>query len=57
MVDPNNPSETANAVVKLLTDKPLAHQLGEAGRIRVLQEFSGLSAIQKFRDVMPRKEN
>jgi hypothetical protein len=36
-------------------DKSLAHQLGEAGRIRVLQEFSGQSAVQKLRDVMRNK--
>lgn len=57
MVDPNNPSEAADAVVKLLLNKSLAHQLGETGRIRVLKDFSGQSAIQKLRDVMQNKVN
>lgn len=52
MVDPENPSETAAAVVRLLTNIPLANHLGEAGRIRVLKDFSGQSTIQKLRDIM-----
>jgi phosphatidylinositol alpha-1,6-mannosyltransferase len=52
MVDPDNPSETAAAVVKLLTDKSLARQLGETGRKRVLNEFSGQSAVKKIREIM-----
>lgn len=52
MVEPNNPSETAAAVIRLLTDKPLARQLGAAGHNRVLKDFSGESAVQKIREIM-----
>ncbi len=56
MVDPENPSETADAVIKLLSDKSLAYRLGEAGRLRVHNDFSGQAAVQKLRDVMLNKE-
>jgi phosphatidyl-myo-inositol dimannoside synthase len=52
MVDPGNPSAVAGAVVRLLTDEVLSHQLGETGRIRVLEQFSGQSAIHKIREVI-----
>jgi phosphatidylinositol alpha-1,6-mannosyltransferase len=40
IVDPLDPKDIANAIVKVLTDKELARKLGEAGRERVLREFT-----------------
>ena len=55
MVDPDNPLDVANALIRLLLDPVLAHRLGEAGRARVLEEFSGQSAVQKLHDVMAQR--
>jgi len=40
LVDPENPEEIANAIIKLLENPELAHKLGEQGRQRVLTEFT-----------------
>ena len=40
IVNPLDPKDIANAIVKVLTDKELARKLGEAGRERVLREFT-----------------
>jgi len=40
IVDPLDPKDIANAIVKVLTDKELARKLGETGRERVLREFT-----------------
>jgi len=55
MVDPDNPLDVANAVTRLLLDPALARQLGEAGRARVLEEFSGQSAVQKLHNAMAQR--
>ena len=55
LVDPGKPLEVAEAVTRLLLDKSLSKQLGDIGRIRVLQQFSGESAIHKLRNIMALK--
>lgn len=40
IVDPLAPEEIANAIIRVLTDNELARKLGEAGRERVLKEFT-----------------
>ena len=40
LVNPEDPSEIAAAIVHLITDKDLAARLGAAGRARVLGEFT-----------------
>ncbi len=55
LVDPGKPLEVAEAVTRLLLDQSLSKQLGEAGRIRVLQQFSGESAIHKLKNIMAHK--
>jgi phosphatidylinositol alpha-1,6-mannosyltransferase len=40
LVNPENPKEIADAVLKLFDDPKLARKLGEQGRKRVLEEFT-----------------
>jgi glycosyltransferase involved in cell wall biosynthesis len=40
LVDPANPGQIAGAIARLLADDELAARIGEAGRRRVLDEFS-----------------
>ena len=40
LVDPNDPSDVANAIVRLLTDPELASRLGRDGRERAEGRFS-----------------
>ncbi len=49
LVDPLNPTEIAEAIERLLTDRDLAMRLGEQGRRRVLNDFqwSGVGARVK----------
>jgi phosphatidylinositol alpha-1,6-mannosyltransferase len=37
LVDPENPGDIAQAILKLLNDRELAHRLGEKGRRRVVE--------------------
>jgi len=48
LVDPDNPEQIADATVKVLRDKGLAHRLGQAGRARALREYS----YEKFRNAV-----
>jgi glycosyltransferase involved in cell wall biosynthesis len=40
LVDPDQPGQIAEAIVRLLTDRNLADALGRAGRTRVIADFS-----------------
>ncbi len=40
LVDPDNPDDIAEAIIRVLTDDKLAQRLGEAGRERVMKNFS-----------------
>ena len=40
LVDPNDPEDIANALVRLLTNSDLATRLGKRGRLRVVRDFS-----------------
>jgi phosphatidyl-myo-inositol dimannoside synthase len=57
MVDPESPFEVADTIIKLLSDPALANRFGEAGRARVLNDFSGRSAAQKLCSVITQKQN
>jgi len=48
LVDPDNPEQVADATVKVLSDKGLAHRLGQGGRARALREYS----YERFRDTV-----
>lgn len=47
IVDPLDPKDIADAIVKILTNKELAQKLGQAGRERVLQEFTYDKVVEK----------
>jgi glycosyltransferase involved in cell wall biosynthesis len=40
LIDPDQPHEIANAIIRLLMDDVLAKRLGEAGRKRIAEKFS-----------------
>ena len=40
LIDPDRPAEIAGAVLRLLRDEELAHQIGDAGRARMRARFS-----------------
>jgi glycosyltransferase involved in cell wall biosynthesis len=40
LIDPDQPNEIADAIIRLLTDDDLAKRLGEAGRKRIQETFS-----------------
>lgn len=44
LVDPDDPDDIARAPTRLLGNVPLARQLGEQGRARVVTIFSGRRA-------------
>jgi glycosyltransferase involved in cell wall biosynthesis len=46
LVDPDDPEQVADATLRVLSDKDLAHRLGEGGRIRALRRFS----YERFRE-------
>jgi phosphatidyl-myo-inositol dimannoside synthase len=48
LVDPHDPSATAQAIVTLLRDKTLAERMGENGRRRVLNDFTCEKAAEKL---------
>jgi len=52
IVDPLDPKDIANAIVKILTDEQLARKLGEAGRERVLREFTYDKVAEKVLALM-----
>jgi phosphatidylinositol alpha-1,6-mannosyltransferase len=52
LVDGESPAEVAAAVIRLLTDQPLAERLGRCGRERVLREFDGRRQHQQFAAVI-----
>lgn len=54
LVDPYEPEEVANAVVRLLINPGLASELGGTGRKRVLNEFSDGAAAQLVLSSLPR---
>ncbi|HWD08928.1 MAG TPA: glycosyltransferase family 4 protein [Actinomycetota bacterium] len=49
IVDGRNPAETAAAIIALLDDPARARAMGEAGRRRVLDDFSWEQAAGRFR--------
>lgn len=57
IVDPLDPKDIANAIVKILTDKKLARKLGEAGRERVFREFTYDKVAEKVISLMEECES
>ena len=57
LVDPSNPAEFAEAMIRLLRDERLAERLGEAGRDAIVKEYSWEAIAEKhialYRDFMP----
>jgi len=56
IVDPLDPQDIANAIVKVLTNKELARKLGEAGRERVLREFTYDKVAEKVLQIVAQVE-
>ena len=56
IVDPLDPQDIANAIVKVLTDKELARKLGAAGRERVLREFTYDKVARKVLQIVAQVE-
>lgn len=48
LVDPKDPKAVANAICKLLEDKKLSRQMGEAGRKRVEEDFTLKRSASRF---------
>jgi phosphatidyl-myo-inositol dimannoside synthase len=52
LVDGNNPSDTADAIVRLLDDPEEAARLGKAGREMVLREFDWDRIYEQYRQAL-----
>jgi glycosyltransferase involved in cell wall biosynthesis len=52
LVPPRDPAALAEAVIRLALDPGLRRRLGEAGRSRVLNEFSAARMIDSFEEVL-----
>jgi phosphatidylinositol alpha-1,6-mannosyltransferase len=52
LVDPHDPADIAEAVVRLLTDADLAARLGHAGRRRALEELAWPRYTERFARVL-----
>jgi len=48
LVDPKDPKSVANAICRLLEDKKLSKQMGEAGRKRVEDNFTLQRSASRF---------
>jgi phosphatidylinositol alpha-1,6-mannosyltransferase len=55
LIDPESPAEVAAAVVALLTYPAEARRLGDAGRERVLREFTVYSQVASFEAAVARR--
>lgn len=54
-VDPTNPKEIADAILRLLDDPKLAQRMGEAGRQRVMSEFRWELTAKKLISLMDKR--
>lgn len=54
LVPPGDPARLATALVRLLRDRPLAEQMGAAGRARVLRQFTVDHMVDRFERVYAR---
>lgn len=54
-VDPTNPKEIADAILRLLDNPKLAQQMGEAGRQRVMSEFRWELTAKKLLSLMDKR--
>ncbi|MBI3626428.1 glycosyltransferase family 4 protein, partial [Candidatus Uhrbacteria bacterium] len=52
MVQPDNVEQTAEAIVKLLTDTALAKRLGEQGRKRAIEQFAWPIQVAKLNEIL-----
>ena len=52
LVDSKDKDAIAGAIIRLLTDKDLAHRLGENGRRRVVEELSWEKVTERFDDAL-----
>jgi phosphatidylinositol alpha-1,6-mannosyltransferase len=52
LVDPRDPADLANALVRLLEDRELAGRLGEQGRQRVAREFTWTRVAGQIQDIL-----
>jgi phosphatidylinositol alpha-1,6-mannosyltransferase len=52
IMDPENVNQIAEAVIKLLTDEPLAKKLGEQGQERVEKEFRWEIQAEKLKKIL-----
>lgn len=54
LVRPDDPQETAQAAIRILSGPDLAKRLGESGRIRALREFTWERSAHEVREVLRR---
>jgi len=54
LVDPENPRQIADAIVRLLADKDLASRLGAAGQKRVLHQFTWDRVAERVQEALCR---
>lgn len=52
LVDPDNPQEIYEAIIRLLTDDFYARRLGERGRQRVVEELNWRATARKIKDAI-----
>lgn len=52
LVDPNNPQEVFEAIVRLLTDDFYAKRLGERGRRRVVEELNWRATARRIKEAI-----
>src|SRR3990167_4509363 len=52
LVDPNNPQEVFEAIVRLLTDDLYAKRLGERGRRRVVEELNWRATARRVKEAI-----
>lgn len=57
VVPPRDPAPLATAITQLIGDAPLRHRLGQAGRARVMAEFTQEKMIERIEDVYKRVLN
>jgi glycosyltransferase involved in cell wall biosynthesis len=54
LVEPENADALVSAINQLATNRELARELGEKGRVYILQKYSRSSTAQKYIEVLQR---
>ncbi len=52
LVEPQVPQQLADTILKLLSDRQLAQQLGSAGRGKVIQQFHSKRSAEALLDLI-----